>query len=119
VDLNPIQHARRVVNDALAIYFADITLATAFVARWCVVTEGRGRRWGVSGARQRTDAAGWRGPLQHAPSVPGSEGDCRSTATSGDARWLRLLMLHFDQGRALPLLWRRIWATLDAAPRRV
>jgi len=27
---------RGVVNDALAIYFADITLATAFVARWCV-----------------------------------------------------------------------------------
>jgi hypothetical protein len=27
---------RRVINDALAIYFADITLATAFVACWCV-----------------------------------------------------------------------------------
>jgi hypothetical protein len=27
---------RGVVNDPLAIYFADITLATAFVARWCV-----------------------------------------------------------------------------------
>jgi hypothetical protein len=23
------------VNDALAIYFADVTLANAFVARWC------------------------------------------------------------------------------------
>ena len=26
---------RGVVNDAVAIYFADITLAGAFVARWC------------------------------------------------------------------------------------
>jgi hypothetical protein len=24
------------VNDALAVYFVDVTLATAFVARWCV-----------------------------------------------------------------------------------
>ena len=23
------------MNDALAIYFADVTLASAFVARWC------------------------------------------------------------------------------------
>ena len=27
---------RGVVNDALAIYFLDVTIATAFVARWCV-----------------------------------------------------------------------------------
>ena len=26
---------RRVVNDAVAIYFADATIASAFVARWC------------------------------------------------------------------------------------
>jgi hypothetical protein len=26
---------RGVVNDALAVYFADVTLASAFVARWC------------------------------------------------------------------------------------
>jgi hypothetical protein len=26
---------RGVVNDALAIYFADVTLANAFVTRWC------------------------------------------------------------------------------------
>jgi len=26
---------RGVVNDSLAIYFADVTLASAFVARWC------------------------------------------------------------------------------------
>jgi len=25
-----------VLNDALSVYFADATLATAFVARWCV-----------------------------------------------------------------------------------
>jgi hypothetical protein len=28
--------SRGVVNDALAIYFADATLASAFAARWCV-----------------------------------------------------------------------------------
>jgi len=27
--------ARGVVNDAIAIYFADATIASAFVARWC------------------------------------------------------------------------------------
>ena len=26
---------RGVVNDAVAIYFADVTIASAFVARWC------------------------------------------------------------------------------------
>ena len=28
--------ARGVLNDAVSIYFADATLASAFVARWCV-----------------------------------------------------------------------------------
>jgi hypothetical protein len=28
--------ARGVLNDALSIYFADATLASAFVARWCI-----------------------------------------------------------------------------------
>jgi hypothetical protein len=27
---------RGVLNDALSVYFADATLANAFVARWCV-----------------------------------------------------------------------------------
>ena len=27
---------RGVLNDALSIYFADATLANAFVARWCI-----------------------------------------------------------------------------------
>jgi hypothetical protein len=27
--------ARGVVNDALTIYFLDVTIASAFVARWC------------------------------------------------------------------------------------
>jgi hypothetical protein len=27
---------RGVVNDVLAIYFVDVTMASAFVARWCV-----------------------------------------------------------------------------------
>ena len=30
---------RDVLNDAVSIYFADATLASAFVARWCVVTK--------------------------------------------------------------------------------
>jgi hypothetical protein len=30
---------RRVLNDALSIYFGDATLASAFVARWCVGTK--------------------------------------------------------------------------------
>ena len=33
------------LNDAISIYFTDATLASAFVARWCVGGEGRdGRR---------------------------------------------------------------------------
>jgi hypothetical protein len=28
-----------VLSDALSIYFADATLASAFVARWCVVAK--------------------------------------------------------------------------------
>jgi hypothetical protein len=30
---------RGVLNDALSIYFGDPTLASAFVARWCVGTK--------------------------------------------------------------------------------
>jgi hypothetical protein len=30
---------RGVLNDALSIYFADATLASAFVARWCAVAK--------------------------------------------------------------------------------
>ena len=32
---------RGVLNDAVSIYFADVTLASAFVARWCVGTKSR------------------------------------------------------------------------------
>jgi hypothetical protein len=31
--------ARGVLNDAVSNFFADATLASAFVARWCVVTK--------------------------------------------------------------------------------
>jgi hypothetical protein len=41
---------RGVLNDALSIYFADATLASAFVARWCagyqVETAGASSRYG-------------------------------------------------------------------------
>ena len=30
---------RGVLNDALSLYFADATLARAFVARWCMVAK--------------------------------------------------------------------------------
>ena len=33
---------RGVLNDALSIYFADATLANAFVARWCVSGRSKG-----------------------------------------------------------------------------
>ena len=47
---------RGVLNDALSIYFADATLVSAFVARWCAgtKTETTGR---VQGARGRAGAA--------------------------------------------------------------
>jgi hypothetical protein len=31
---------RGVLNDAMSLYFADATLASAFVARWCVGSQG-------------------------------------------------------------------------------
>ena len=31
----PPSSTRGVVNDALAVYFVDVTIASAFVARWC------------------------------------------------------------------------------------
>lgn len=30
---------RSVLNDAISLYFADTTLASAFVARWCAATK--------------------------------------------------------------------------------
>jgi hypothetical protein len=36
VGLRRHQERRAVLTDALSIYFADATLASAFVARWCV-----------------------------------------------------------------------------------
>jgi hypothetical protein len=40
---------RGVVNDALAIYFLDATMATAFVVPLVCDTEARDRGWDVSG----------------------------------------------------------------------
>jgi hypothetical protein len=42
-------HRRRLGNDALSIFFADASLASAFVARWCVGAKVERRR--VPGAR--------------------------------------------------------------------
>ena len=41
---------RGVPNDAISIYFADATLASAFVARWCAGSKGRDYRRRVPGA---------------------------------------------------------------------
>jgi hypothetical protein len=38
---------RGVVNDAVAVHFADVVIASAFVARWCRAQRGRDRRWAV------------------------------------------------------------------------
>jgi len=74
---------RGVVNDALAIYFADITLATAFVARWVRRTEGPDCGWDESGPRQRTYAARWGGSAQDTLNAPLYHGGNRS---GGDIR---------------------------------
>ena len=42
---------RSVLNDAVSIYFADATLASAFVARWCVGSKVEVARGRVPGAR--------------------------------------------------------------------
>ena|SRR5437763_1842775 len=46
-----------VVNDAIAIYLNDATLAGALVVRWCAGYRARGRRW-VSDTRGFADTAG-------------------------------------------------------------
>ena len=40
---------RGIVNDAVAVYFADPALATAFVARWCVIRPSRSMGYSASG----------------------------------------------------------------------
>jgi hypothetical protein len=52
---------RGVLNDAISIYFADATLASAFVARWCVASKVE-TAGGVFQVREdEHDAAGWGG----------------------------------------------------------
>ena len=56
---------RGVLNDALSIYFADATLASAFVARWCVGTKVE-TTGGVSGcARICRSRGSGRGCTEH------------------------------------------------------
>ena len=43
--------ARGVVNDALAVYFVGVTMASAFVVSWCVAQKGEIVDGGVSGPR--------------------------------------------------------------------
>jgi len=67
---------RGVLNDAVSLYFADATLASAFVAWWCagakVETTG--------GARSRRARTSWR---------PGSGRDCTERRERGDAPMVR------------------------------
>jgi hypothetical protein len=52
---------RGVLNDAVSIYFADATLASAFVARWCVGSK-IDTAGGVFQVREdEPGAAGWSG----------------------------------------------------------
>ena len=52
---------RGVLNDALSIYFADATLATAFVARWCVGAKVETAGACSRCARMSRSRGSWRG----------------------------------------------------------
>ena len=52
VGLRRHQERRAVLTDALSIYFADATLASAFVARWCVPGAGSRRPGACSGSER-------------------------------------------------------------------
>ena len=49
---------RGVLNDALSVYFADATLASAFVARWCAGSKIKTAGGCVPGARGRSRRRG-------------------------------------------------------------
>ena len=57
---------RGVLNDAISIHFADATLASAFVARWCVAAKAE-TAGGVFQVRE-DEPAPWVGTRQH--SIP-------------------------------------------------
>jgi hypothetical protein len=46
----------RVLNDALSIYFADATLASAFVARWCVGAKVETAGGGFQARKEESEA---------------------------------------------------------------
>ena len=58
---------RGVLNDAISVYFADPTLASAFVARWCVGSKIETAGGRVPGERGRASAADGGGDAQDAP----------------------------------------------------
>ena len=61
---------RGVLNDAISLYFVDPTLASAFVARWCVGSKTRSGRRRVPGARGRAGTAAWGGSASDAVTGP-------------------------------------------------
>ena len=59
--------ARGVVNDAIAVYFAEATIASAFVARWCAGSKAEA----MNGLfRIRDDEPASRPPAAHHKSPP-------------------------------------------------
>ena len=70
---------RGVLNDAISIYFADATLASAFVARWCQGSKAQAAGGGVSGERGRAGGADRVGATPDAvksPTLPGEAAGC-------------------------------------------
>ena len=77
---------RGVLNDAISLYFADATLASALVAPWCVGVQGRDGVRRVPGTGGRTDTACGGGAALRAVTVtlvklviPVEAVDCKST----------------------------------------
>jgi hypothetical protein len=54
-----------VLNDALSVYFADATLASAFVARWCVGLRLRQREACFKGATMHRRHGSAPGRIRH------------------------------------------------------
>jgi hypothetical protein len=78
---------RGVLNDAISIYFADATLASAFVARWCA-------GWPKSKLRRRARKSG-----PALPEWPDSARRVRHNASSASPRADRPTNLPLQAGR--------------------
>ena len=68
---------RGMVNDAVAVYFRDPTLASGFVARWCAANKVETARRSLSGQRGCADAADRREATRNAVEKRLSRRGCR------------------------------------------